>query len=160
MQRAHRAVVARVHRLQHVQRLGAATLAHHDPVRSHAQTVAHQVANRDGTSTFDVLWLRLQADDVDLAQAKLSRVLARDDAFGGGDESGQHVQERRLARAGAAGHDDVEPRLHGRAQVFHHRRRRTTQRDDLVRAEHVASELADREAWTVDGDRWDDHVDT
>ena len=41
-----RAVVAGVHRLQHVERLGAADLADDDPVGPHAQRVAHQVADR------------------------------------------------------------------------------------------------------------------
>jgi len=40
--------VAGVHRLQHVERLGAAHLAHDDPVRAHPQRVAHQVALRHG----------------------------------------------------------------------------------------------------------------
>ena len=44
--RGQRAVVAGVHRLQHVQRLGAAALADDDPVGPHAQGVAHQVADR------------------------------------------------------------------------------------------------------------------
>jgi hypothetical protein len=39
--------VAGVHRLQHVHRLGAADLADDDPVGSHTQRVAHQLANRD-----------------------------------------------------------------------------------------------------------------
>ena len=40
----HRAVVAGVHGLEHVERLGAAALADDDPVGPHAQGVAHQVA--------------------------------------------------------------------------------------------------------------------
>src|SRR5205085_4835533 len=102
VQRAHRSVVTGVHRLQHVQRLRAATLADDDAVGSHAQAVAYKVANRDGAAALDVLRLRLEADDVYLAQAKLRRVLAGDDALGGGDESRQYVEERGLARASAA----------------------------------------------------------
>ena len=52
---AERAVVAGVHRLQHVQRLGAAHLADDDPVGSHAQRVADQFADRDLALTLDVL---------------------------------------------------------------------------------------------------------
>ena len=40
-----RPVVAGVHRLQHVERLGAADLADDDPVGAHAQRVAHEVAD-------------------------------------------------------------------------------------------------------------------
>ena len=47
VQRGERAVVARVHGLQHVQHLVAAHLADDDAVGPHAQRVAHQVALRD-----------------------------------------------------------------------------------------------------------------
>ena len=45
--RGHRAVMAGVHRLQHVERLGAAHLADDDAVGAHAQRVAQQVALGD-----------------------------------------------------------------------------------------------------------------
>ena len=41
-----RPFVSGVHRLQHVERLAAADLADDDPIWSHAERVAHQVANR------------------------------------------------------------------------------------------------------------------
>ena len=44
--RRQRAVVARVHGLEHVERLRAADLADDDPVGAHAQRVAHEVADR------------------------------------------------------------------------------------------------------------------
>ena len=43
--RRQRAVVAGVHGLEHVERLGAADLADDDAVGPHAQRVAHQVAD-------------------------------------------------------------------------------------------------------------------
>ena len=42
----HRSVVAAVQRLQHVERLGPAHLPDDDPVRAHAQGVAHELADR------------------------------------------------------------------------------------------------------------------
>jgi len=42
-----RAVVAGVHRLQHVERLAGPALSDHDPVGPHSQAVLHQVANGD-----------------------------------------------------------------------------------------------------------------
>src|SRR6266849_1393928 len=45
VQRAHRSVVTRVHRLQHVERLGTAALADDDAVRPHAKAVAHKVSD-------------------------------------------------------------------------------------------------------------------
>ena len=54
VQRRQRAVVAGVHRLEHVERLGAADLADDDAVGPHAQRVAHQVADRDLALALDV----------------------------------------------------------------------------------------------------------
>ena len=49
-----RSLVAGVHRLEHVEGLAAADLADDDPVRSHPQGVAHQLANRHLAPAFDV----------------------------------------------------------------------------------------------------------
>ena len=49
-----RALVAGVHGLEHVERLAAADLADDDPVGSHAQRVAHQVADGDLALALDV----------------------------------------------------------------------------------------------------------
>ena len=57
----------------------------------------------------------LQAHDVVLVQLELGGVLDRDDPLVVGDERGQHVQRRRLAGAGAAGDQDVQPALHAGA---------------------------------------------
>ncbi len=86
-----------VHCLQHVERLRAAALAHDDPIRPHAQAVAHQVADGDRASSFHVLRLRLEADHVHLPQPELGRVLTRDDPLVGRDEAGQHIEEGGLA---------------------------------------------------------------
>src|SRR5436190_1102621 len=80
-----RAVVARVQRLQHVQRLGTADLAHDDAVGAHAQGVTDEVADRDLALALDVLRPALQAQHVALHQPELGRVLDRDDALGVGD---------------------------------------------------------------------------
>ena len=56
----------------------------------------------------DVRRARLEAHDVSLAQHQLGRVLDRDDPLLVGDEAREHVEQRRLARAGAAGDDDVQ----------------------------------------------------
>ena len=54
VQRGHRAFVAGVHGLEHVERLGAAALADDDPLGPHTQGVAHQVGGRDRALAFDV----------------------------------------------------------------------------------------------------------
>src|SRR5262245_47271127 len=52
--RRHRAVVARVHGLEHVQRLTGTTPPDDDAVGAHAQGVADELADRDRTATLDV----------------------------------------------------------------------------------------------------------
>ena len=81
----HRALVARVHRLEHVERLGAADLADDDPVGPHAQRVAHELADRDLALALDVLRPRLEPEHVLLVELELGRVLDRDDPVGLGD---------------------------------------------------------------------------
>ena len=77
--RAERAVVARVHRLEHVERLGAADLADDDAVRPHAQRVADELADRDLALALDVLRPRLEPQHVALVEPELGGVLDRDD---------------------------------------------------------------------------------
>ena len=79
--RRERSVVAGVHRLEHVERLGAADLADDDPVGPHAERVANEVADADLALALDVRRTRLERDDVPLVQPKLGRVLDGDDAL-------------------------------------------------------------------------------
>ena len=107
--RGQRALVAGVHRLQHVQRLAAADLADDDPVRAHPQRVADQVADGHRAAALDVRRPGLQPDHVLLLQRQLGGVLDRDDPLPARDELRQRVQHGGLARRGAAGDDDVQP---------------------------------------------------
>src|SRR3546814_2712592 len=50
----HRAVVARVHRLQHVERFSGAHLAHDDAIRPHAKRVLDEVALSDLAPALDI----------------------------------------------------------------------------------------------------------
>src|SRR5207247_9402214 len=102
VKRAHGSVVAGVHRLEHVEGLAAANFAHDDPVRPHAQRVAHQVTDHDLASPLDVGRFRFETDHVHLSQAELGCVLAGDDALVAWDETRQYIEQRRLAGAGAA----------------------------------------------------------
>ena len=75
----HRAVVARVHGLEHVQRLARTALPDDDPVGPHAQRVADELADRDLALALDVGRAGLEGDDVLLAELELGRVLDRHD---------------------------------------------------------------------------------
>ena len=54
MQGGQRAIVAGIHGLEHVQRLAAAALAHHNALRAHAQRVAHAIADGDFALALDI----------------------------------------------------------------------------------------------------------
>ena len=155
----HRAVVAGVHGLEHVERLTAAALADDDAIGPHAQGVAHQLADGDRALAFDVRRPRLERDDVLLAQLQLGRVLDRDDALVVGDERRQDVEQRRLAGAGAAGDDDVQARLDARAQEVDHLGRRGPEADQVVRRHRRGRELADGDHGPDERDGRDDDVD-
>ena len=107
--------MARVHRLEHVERLGAANLADDDPVGAHTQRVAHEIADRDVALALDVRRARLEPEHVPLVELQLGRVLDRHDALVVRDRSRQRVEQRRLARARAAGdqHVAAAPRCSG-----------------------------------------------
>ena len=117
VQRRQRAVVARVHRLQHVERLGAADLADDDAVGPHAQRVADEVADRDlrPCPRCSAAGSRAGRRGAGV-EPQLGGVLDRDDALVLGDEPETHVEQRRLAGAGAAADEDVEAAAHARLE--------------------------------------------
>jgi hypothetical protein len=99
----HRAVVARVHGLEHVQHLVAADLADDDAVGTHTQGVAHQVALRD-LPLPSMLGGRVSSRTTcGCWSMELGRVLDRDDALLVRNVAREDVEQRRLAGAGAAG---------------------------------------------------------
>ena len=78
----HRALVAGVHRLQHVEGLFAAALADDDAIGAHAQRVLDEIALTDLALALDVRRSRLHARDMRLLQLQLGRVLDGDEALG------------------------------------------------------------------------------
>ncbi len=108
MDRRHRAFVTGIHRLQHVDCLGAAHLADDDAVRTHAQTVANQRALRHVAFAFDVGRARLQAHHVRLLQLQLRCVLDGDNAFVSRNERRQNIEQRRLAASRSARDDEFD----------------------------------------------------
>jgi hypothetical protein len=107
VQRAHRAVVAGVHGLEEIERLGATDFTDDDAFGTHPQAVLDQVAHGDRARTFQVRRPGFQAHHVRLLQLQFGRVLAGHDALGGVDEGGHGVEQGGLARTRTAGDDDV-----------------------------------------------------
>ena len=134
-------------------------LADDDPVGPHTQRVDQQHALGHLALAFDVGRAGLQPDHVGLLELELGRVLDGDDPLVGRDERRQDVEQRRLAGAGAAGDEDVEPGPHRRAQELEHRLGQAVGPQQVLAAQRVALELTDREVGAVDGQRLDDGVD-
>jgi hypothetical protein len=153
-----RAIVTGVHGLQHVERLAAAALADDDAIRPHAQRVANQVADRDLAFAFHVRRPRLERHHVRLRQLQLRGVFDRDDALVLGDRGRQHVEQRGLAAARAAGDHDVLLGAHAAHEEAAHRVAQRAVRDQRLQIERLGRELADRDARAAQRDRPDHHV--
>ena len=153
------AVVAGVHGLEHVQRFLAADLADDDAIGAHTQSVDDELTLPDRALAFDVRRPRLEAHHVRLLQLQLRRVFDRDDALAAGDEAREDVEQRRLAGAGAARDDDVHARGDAALEEAQHRRGERLTRDQILGAEPVGAETANRHRRAVERQRRDDDVD-
>ncbi len=151
--------MARVHRLEHVDRLGAANLTDDDAVGPHAESVPHEVADANLALPLDVGRPRLERDDVLLVELQLGCVLDRQDPLAVGDETRHHVQERRLADARAARDQDVELPAHAALEHLDELRRQRAQVDEIAPGQRVGRELADGQDRPLQRERRHDHVD-
>ena len=118
-----------------------------------------QVADRDLAASLEVRRPCLERHDVGLAELELGRVLDRDDPVVGGDEGRQHVESGRLARAGAAGDEDVEPGPDARPQELEHLGRCRPEADQVVDRERFGGELPDGDDRPDERQRRDDGID-
>ena len=99
-----------------------------------------------------------EAHDVPLREAQLGAVLDRHDALVVGDHRRQHVQQRRLAAARTAAHEDVRAPLHAGAEEVRRLIRHRSDGHQVVDGERVRAELPNREHRSVDRERRDDRV--
>src|SRR6516164_3589132 len=159
MDRRHRAIVAGVHRLKHVERFGAAYLAEDDAVGAHAQSIAQQVAHGDLAGAFEVRRAGLQPHDMRLLQLQFGRILDRHGALDRIDQSRQGVEQSRLAGTGAAGNQDVEPAAGGDLQKRRHLWRNVCLLRHRIEGDRLLREFPDRNARSVDCQRRRNDVD-
>src|SRR5215467_13460803 len=155
-----RAVMTRIHRLQHVERFFASHLADDNAVRTHTQRVNHELTLADGALAFDVWRSRLEARDVRLVKLQLGRVFDGDDAFFLGDESREDVQQRRLTSAGASADQHVQPGAHAVRQEVEHRPCQGAQGDQILGFQALGRKAANRQQRAVHRERRNDGVDT
>src|SRR3546814_12404328 len=80
-----------------------------DAVRPHPKRVADKIARRHLARAFQIGGPGFQPHDMALAELQLGRVLDGDEALAVVDEGRQHVEQGRLARAGATADQDVAP---------------------------------------------------
>src|SRR5829696_662059 len=158
MDRRQRALVACVHRLEHVQGLGAPDLADDDPVGAHPQRVPDELADADLALALDVGRARLERDHVLLLELKLGGVLDCDDALVTGDEGRDCVQRRRLTGTCTTRDQDVELSADARGEKLGRLRGQRVERDQVVHRVRVARELPDRERRALEGEWRDDCV--
>jgi hypothetical protein len=154
-----RPVVAGVEGGQEIERLWSADLADHDPVGAHPQRVPQEVADRHLAAPLDPGGSALQPHHVGLLEAQLGGVLDRHHPLVGGEEAGQRIQQRRLARAGAAADQDAAPRPHRLLEPAALLRIERPQLDQPLRAGALGTEAADRDRRAIDRQRRDHHVD-
>ena len=108
-----RTVVSGVHRLEHIQRLTAAHLAHDDPVRIHAETGPDQVRNGNCAFTLRVGAARFQPHQIpDVGELQLRGILDGDDAFFVRDKRRKGIQKCGLTGIGPSADKDVVAGLH------------------------------------------------
>ena len=151
--------MAGVHRLQHVERFFAADLADDDAIGPHTQGVDDELSLPDRALALDVRRPRLEPDDVALPQRQFGSVFDRDDAFLVRNEARQRIQQRRLAGAGSARDDDVQPRGDRALEEIEHRLRQRLAIDQILRADAIGAETANRQHGTVERERRNDRVD-
>src|SRR3990172_1180788 len=154
-----RAVVARIHGLEHVQGLARTTLPDDDPVGPHPEGVPDELPDRDRALALDVRRPGLEGHHVLLPELELGGVLDRHDPLVVRDEARQDVQGRRLAGAGAAGDEDVEARFDARPEELEHLGCRGPEADQVVHGEGGGRELPDRDHGTDERQGRDDRVD-
>ena len=159
MQGGQRSVMSGVHRLQHVERLSGTALSDDDPVGPHPQGIHGEITDRDLSPPARVWRPRLQAAHMLLQETQLRGIFDRHDPLGDWDECGTGVEERRLARSRASRNHDVGASRHARLQQAQTCEVDRAQPDQVVGAERLAREFADRQEGAVDGDRGNNGVD-
>ena len=110
------------------------------------------VALGDGAAALDVGRAALHAADMGLLELELGGVLDGEDSLGVPDEGRQRVERGGLARSRAARDDDVETAGDRGLEIGRHGLGEGAESDQIVDAELLLLELADRDQRAVHGD--------
>ena len=93
-----------------------------------------------------------------LLELQLGGVFHGDDAFRAGDGVGQHVEERRLSRAGAARDEDVEPGANGRLEELREGGGQCPELHEIRHPVRIGGEATNGEHGSVEGQGRNDGV--
>src|SRR5439155_5012139 len=129
--------MARIHRLKHVERLRPTDLTHDDPVRTHAERVPDEVANRDLAFALDVGWARLETERVALPQPELRSVFDRHDPVRVRNRLRHGIEQCGLPAAGTTRDEDLELALNAALEELARLRRQRPQPDHVLHRESV-----------------------
>ena len=147
-----------IHGLEHVKRFACANLAHDNAIRTHTQSVLHEIALVYLAAPFNVGRAGFQPSDVALLQLEFGRVFNGDDAFALVDEARQGIQHRGFTRAGSARDKHIAARAHDGSQHFRHWFRHRTQINQLLHADRDFGELTNRKQRAIKRQRSDDRI--
>ena len=156
VQRAHRAVMAGIHRLQQVERLRCSpTMMRSGRMRRQLRTRSRIVIWPSPSRFGGRVSGRTVCGCCGCNSAASSQVMMRSSS----SIAGEAVEQRGLARAGAAGDDGVDPATADHLEDLGAGRGDRAEVDELLERELVLLELADGERRAVDGERRHDDVD-
>ena len=108
------------------------------PDGSRVNAIIPPLALVDLPPALDVRRPRLEADPVRQLDLQLGRVLDRHEALARRYEPRKQVEQRRLAGAGAAGDDDVQPGAHAGGEQVDDRAREGAQTDQVLGRQQLA----------------------
>ena len=137
VQRAHRAVVTGVHRLQQIERLGAAHFADDDPFGPHAQTVLNEIAHCNRAASFKVRRSRFKPDDMRLLQLQFGCIFASDHPLVMIDIIGHAIEKSGFAGARPAGNQDIAAHPSDDFENLAAFRRNGAEMDQLIESKRV-----------------------
>src|SRR5574341_236957 len=101
MQSCHRAIVASVHSLQHIQGSLITNFSNDDPIWAHTEGINDQLTNCNFTAALNIWWSRFKCNYMLLTQLQFCRILNSYYALISRNKTREDVKESGLTRTSA-----------------------------------------------------------
>ncbi len=137
------------HRLDQLESLTRANLAHHDAVWTHSKRGLEEVADGDLSPASRVGRLRFHLDHVRELELELSGILDHHDPVRFGGERAEAVEERGLPRPSASRDDAVLLAAHDRLETLRRVAGHGAKLQELLDRQRVFEETPNRDARPV-----------